>query len=79
MIQINQLNLKLEHSFADIVNKAAKQVNCKAEELNNFHIVDVERTNCISAFVGFFKHFSCCYQWHKNHLQKTLYPILTYI
>lgn len=39
MIQINQLNLQLEHSFADIVNKAAKQINCKADELNNFHIV----------------------------------------
>lgn len=39
MIQINQLNLQLEHTLADIKKKSAKYVGCRVEELENFHIV----------------------------------------
>ncbi len=38
MIQINQLKLQLEHSFADIISKSARLVGCKTDELHNFHI-----------------------------------------
>lgn len=39
MIQINQLNLNLEHSAEDIKRKAAKMVGCNVSEFQDFQIV----------------------------------------
>ena len=39
MIQVNQLNLQLEHNLSDVKKKAARIVGCRIEELDNFHIV----------------------------------------
>ena len=36
--------------------------------LNDFHVVDVEGADSVSAVIGFLKHFSCCNQWHGTDL-----------
>lgn len=39
MIQINQINLHLGHSFADLKKKAARIISCRPEELLDFRIL----------------------------------------
>ena len=36
--------------------------------LNDFHVVDVEGADSVSAVIGFLKHFGCCNQWHGTDL-----------
>ena len=38
------------------------------DSLDNFHVVDVERTNGITALICLFKHFGCCNQRHDKQL-----------
>lgn len=39
MIQINQLNISLQHSLEDVKRKAAKLVGCRSEQLQEFEIL----------------------------------------
>jgi hypothetical protein len=35
--------------------------------LNDFHVVDVKRTDGVPARIGFLEHFGRIYQWHLDH------------
>ena len=44
--------------------------------LDDLHVVDVERADCVSAVISFFKHFSCGNKCHgRNLLQRNTYII----
>ena len=34
------------------------------DALDDLHVVDVESADGISAVIGLFEHFLCCYEWH---------------
>lgn len=62
MIQINQLNMQLEHTYDDIKNKTAKLVGCKAEELIDFQIIkkSVDARKKPNIFISYSVRFSMC-------------------
>ena len=52
-------------TFGYLKNDRAFQLPCRfCDTLNDLHIVDVERTDSISAVIGFCEHFFCGYECH---------------
>ena len=55
----------LAGTFGNLQNqRCAKLGSGFGNPLHDFHVVDVECTDCITAVIRFFKHLSCRYQWH---------------
>lgn len=71
MIQINQINLHLGHSFADLKKKAARILSCRPEELLDFQIlrksVDARKKPEL-----FFSYTVCCTVKNEETLRKKL-------
>ena len=48
--------------FGNLQNNSGVLCFCSSNyTLNDFHVIDVESADCITAFECFFKHFFCCY------------------
>ena len=50
----------------------------KLNSLNDFHVVDVECANRVSAVIGLFKHFGCSNKWHGQDLLQQSIDIIAH-